>query len=208
MGWFPAIRQCLFAVALALPFTSVLANDPLAAYFEQLRTLRADFVQTVEDGGSRMPQRSTGRVLLERPGRFRWDYQTPYEQVIVSDGERIWHYDADLEQVTVQRLDESMDSTPLALLMGQTPLESSFKVEALGETYGEDWFELIPLGPESQFNRIRLALSGGELSALELEDALGSLTRLRFEAMERNGAIDPAELEFVPPAGADVVGDG
>jgi outer membrane lipoprotein carrier protein len=203
----PLATGLLGAVALCIS-TLASSAEPLQSYFQQLSTLRADFVQTVTAGPNQAPKSSRGRMVLERPGRFRWDYEAPYEQVIVSDGDRVWHYDADLEQVTVQRLDDSMDTTPLALLMGRAPLNESFLVKPIGRKEGQDWFELTPRGADSQFNRIRVALRAGELSGLELDDALGTNTRLSFERMERNKAIDPTEFEFTPPAGADVVGDG
>ncbi len=203
-----------FAVALLLvssmlPGWSAHGGTPqdLQSYLSDLRTLRADFVQRVQNPGSGRDRESRGQVLLQTPGKFRWDYREPYRQLIVADGTRVWFYDPDLEQVTVQPLDSAMGATPLGMLMGDAPLEEAFLVEDQGTAFGERWFELRPRQEDGQFVSIRLGLTDGELSALELEDALGQTTLLRFSDVERNVPLDPALLRFSPPPGVDVVGD-
>jgi outer membrane lipoprotein carrier protein len=196
---------------MLLLVTCVAQGSPatdLQHYLDRIHTLRANFVQLNRDGGSNTERVSRGRLVLQTPGRFRWDYRDPYEQIIVADGERVWHYDPDLEQVTVQPLDAAMGATPLGLLMGQTRVTVGFAVKDLGESLGERWFELRPLAEDSQFNIIRIALADGILSALELDDALGQTTRLRFEDVAANVDIDPGLFQFIPPPGVDVIGDG
>ncbi len=196
----------------ATSFAGAMAQaDPSAElqnYLDSMETLRADFVQVSQDPNSRRDRVSEGEVMLEKPGKFRWDYEAPYEQLIVSDGERVWHYDVDLEQVTVQPLANSMGSTPLGLLMGDAPIASGFEVSALESGHQERWFELRPLDPGSQFQVLRLALSKGEIAAMELDDALGQTTKLRFSGVVRNRPIEPTLLRFTPPPGVDVVGEG
>jgi len=97
-------------------------------YFQNLQSLRADFIQRVFDEQARVMQTSSGQMLMQKPGRFRWDYRTPAEQIIVADGERLWAYDVDLAQVTVRKLDQALSSTPLALLSGAAPIEETFTV--------------------------------------------------------------------------------
>ena len=176
-------------------------------YFQNLQSLRADFIQRVFDERGRVMQTSSGRMLMRKPGRFRWDYQTPAEQVIVADGERLWAYDVDLAQVTVRKLDQALSSTPLALLSGAAPIEETFAVGSVRRQDGLDWYELTPRQPQPEFRLLRVAFRGDALISLELEDNFGQRTRLDFQKLERNPALDPALLKFTPPPGVDVVGD-
>lgn len=181
--------------------------SPVQRYFQDLRTLRADFIQRVFDERARIVQSSSGRMLMQKPGKFRWDYRTPAEQIIVADGERLWAYDVDLAQVTVRKLDQALSSTPLALLSGAAPIEETFTI---GEAHGQDgltWYELSPKQPQPEFRWLRVAFKGDALVSLELEDSFGQRTRLDFQKLERNPALDPALLQFTPPPGVDVVGD-
>ena len=181
--------------------------SPVQRYFLDLNSLRADFIQRVYDKRGRVVQSSSGRMLMQKPGKFRWDYQTPAEQVIVADGERLWAYDVDLAQVTVRKLDQALSSTPLALLSGAAPIEETFTVGGVRRQDGLDWYELTPKQPQPEFRLLRVAFKGDALVSLELEDSFGQRTRLDFQKLERNPAFDPALLKFTPPPGVDVVGD-
>lgn len=147
----------------------------------------------------------SGVFLLARPGRFRWTYQRPYEQHIVSDGERVWIHDVDLNQVTVGDFDADMEASPAMLLGVDRPLDDYFEVRGLGRQGERDWVQLLPRREESAFEFIRLALDAEGLRIMELGDAFGQLTRLVFEDTVRNGPIDDSRFRFVPPADADVV---
>lgn len=182
-------------------------QSPVQAYFQDLRSLRADFIQRVFDEQSRIVQTSSGQMLMQRPGKFRWDYQTPAAQIIVADGQRLWAYDVDLAQVTVRQLDTALSSTPLALLSGAAPIEDTFTVSPVRQQNGLNWYELTPQQPQSEFRLLRVAFRGDLLVSLELEDHFGQRTRLDFQRLERNPVLDPGLLEFTPPAGVDVVGD-
>ena len=118
----------LLGLWLASPAWATVQPTPVQRYFQSLQTLRADFVQRVFDERGRVLQTSSGRMVMQKPGKFRWDYQTPAEQVIVADGERLWSYDVGLAQVTVRKLDQALGSTPLALLSGAAPIEDTFRV--------------------------------------------------------------------------------
>jgi outer membrane lipoprotein carrier protein len=144
---------------------------------------------------------------MQKPGHFRWDYAPPAEQVIVADGERLWMYDVELEQVTVRALDEALNSTPFALLSGAAPIEDAFTVTSQSEREGWQWFELQPKQEQPDFKRLRVAFQGETLKAIELEDALNQRTRLTFEQLERNATLDPGAFQFTPPPGVDVIGD-
>ncbi|NJM13382.1 MAG: outer membrane lipoprotein chaperone LolA [Synechococcaceae cyanobacterium SM1_2_3] len=196
----------LLALLLTLPVAAT-ASSPVQRYFHNLQTLRADFIQRVFDEKGRIMQSSSGQMLMQKPGKFRWDYRTPAVQLIVADGERLWAYDVDLAQVTVRKLDKALSSTPLALLSGAAPIEETFSVSEVVNRDGLDWYELTPKQPQPEFRLLRVAFKGEILTTLEVEDSFGQRTRLDFQRLERNPALDPAKLKFIPPPGVDVVGD-
>ena len=203
------MRQLLLLLMSLLLTTSAWGSppSPVQRYFQDLRSLRADFIQRVFDERSQLLQSSSGRMLMQRPGKFRWDYRTPAEQVIVADGQRLWAYDVGLAQVTVRKLDQALSSTPLALLSGAAPIEDSFTVGAARIQDGLTWHELTPKQPQPEFRLLRIAFKGDALVSLELEDSFGQRTRLDFQTLERNPTLEPALLQFIPPPGVDVVGD-
>lgn len=189
------------------PPASAAPPSPVQRYFHSLQSLRADFIQQVLDERGRVIQTSSGQMLMRKPGRFRWDYQTPAEQIIVADSERLWAYDVALAQVTVRKLDQALGSTPLALLSGAAPIEEAFTVGGVRSRDGLDWYDLTPKQPQPEFRLLRVAFRGDALISLELEDGFGQRTRLNFQKLERNPTLDPALLKFTPPPGVDVVGD-
>lgn len=191
----------------ALSVASWAATTSVQQYFHELRALRADFVQQVYDEQGRLIRRSSGRMLMQQPGKFRWDYQKPSPQIVVADGQRLWSYDQDLEQVSVRPLDQALSATPLSLLSGTTPLDASFTIGPARTRDGLSWYELKPKQPQSEFRLLRIAFRGEVLASLELEDGFGQRTRLDLENLERNPSLDPNLLRFTPPAGVDVVGD-
>ncbi|MBK8752858.1 outer membrane lipoprotein chaperone LolA [Candidatus Contendibacter odensensis] len=196
----------MLSLLLALP-AGAATSSPVQRYFQNLQSLRADFIQRVFDEQSRVMQTSSGQMLMQKPGKFRWDYRTPAEQIIVADGERLWAYDVGLAQVTVRKLDRALASTPLALLSGVAPIEETFTVGGVRNRDGLDWYELTPKQPQPEFRLLRVAFKGETLVSLELEDSFGQRTRLDFQKLERNPTLDPALLKFTPPPGVDVVGD-
>jgi len=176
-------------------------------YFQELRSLSGKFEQQVFDDQSRQLETSSGRMVMQKPGLFRWDYAQPSEQVIVSDGERLWAYDVELEQITVRALDQALSATPLALLSGAAPIEDTFEVNSQEARDGLEWFVLRPKQEQAEFKQLRIAFQDQQLHIIELEDALNQRTQLTFTQLERNAAIDPAQFDFTPPPGVDVVGD-
>ena len=196
----------ILGLMLAMPALAA-APSPVQRYFQSLHALRTDFIQRVFDERGRIMQTSSGRMLMRKPGQFRWDYRTPAEQVIVADGERLWAYDVDLAQVTVRTLDQALGATPLALLSGVAPIEETFTVDGVDHRDGLDWYELTPKQSQPEFRLLRVAFKGDLLVSLELEDNFGQRTRLDFQKLERNPTLDPALLKFTPPPGVDVVGD-
>lgn len=203
------MKRCLFVAALlaAAQFTQAGAIDRLHGFLETTKTLRADFAQLVVAKNGKKPQASSGVMMISRPGKFRWQIDKPYEQLLVGDGDKVWIYDADLRQVTVKKFDAALGSTPAALLVGGNVLDKNFTLREAGEHDGVEWVEALPKGSDSGFERLRLGFSGNELKAMELYDNFGQTTTLLFSHSERNVAIAPALLRFVPPAGVDVIGE-
>jgi len=200
-----AALACVLALARAAAAADALVQ--LEQFASGVQTLRAKFEQTLYDESGARLERSRGTMYLERPGRFRFDYTEPYRQVIVSDGERVWMYDAELEQVTVRLLDRAVGVTPAALLSAEKPLDATLIPETLGERAGLAWVELRPRAEDASFARVRLGLEGAVPRRMELEDNFGQVTELRFFDVVKNPPLDPERFRFTPPPGADVVGD-
>ena len=206
-------RFCLF-VAVPLCLVLLLANpahagaiEKLHRFLETTKTLRADFAQIVVAKNGKKPQQSAGVLMISRPGKFRWQIDKPYTQVLVGDGEKVWVYDPDLLQVTVRKFDAALGSTPAALLIGGNALEKNFKLREAGESEGLEWLEATPITPDSGFEKLRLGFAGSELKAMELFDNFGQTTSLLFARLERNPVLNSALFRFVPPAGVDVIGE-
>ena len=197
----------LFLCALAAPTFASSGPERLHAFLDQFRSLRAEFQQSVFDEDARQLDDASGMVYIERPGRFRWDYTKPYLQEIVGDGEKVWIYDSELEQVMVRPLGDALGDTPVMLLSSDEPVENSFQVRAIDGPDGYDWAGLTPLGEQVNFTEIRLGFDGDTLRVMELTDAFGQLTRLRFAEVERNPDLEPQLFQFTPPEGADVFGN-
>ncbi len=142
-----------------------------------------------------------------RPGKFRWVYDKPVDQVIVGDGDRVWIYDRGLAQVTVRKLARALGSTPAALLAGSTDVEKAFELADAGTKDGLEWLDAKPKDREAGFEKIRMAFNAAGLQAMELTDNFGQTTILRFTALEPNAKVDAKEFRFDPPKGADVLGD-
>ena len=194
----------VFLCALAPPTFAGNGPERLRAFLDQVRSLRAEFQQSVYDEDSRQLDDARGTVYIARPGRFRWDYTEPYLQEIVGDGEKVWIYDSELEQVTVRPLDDALGDTPVMLLSSDEPVENSFEVRAIERADDYEWVGLTPLGEQVSFTQISLGFDGDTLRVMELTDAFGQLTRLRFTKVERNPVLEPKLFQFTPPEGADV----
>lgn len=179
--------------------------ERLHDFFQSARAVQADFQQTLADDKGRKVQQASGTLVMQRPGKFRWDYQTPYHQIIVSDGSEITIYDEDLQQATIKPLSRVLGSTPAALLSGSQPLEENFSIAQTPSRGGLDWVELIPKHPDSGFERIRLGFNQSDLRAMEMLDGFGQTTDLRFANLKYDSAPDPSLFAFTPPAGTDIL---
>ena len=201
-----ALLACLLAAAAPAQGKDDAATR-VDAYLASVKTLSADFIQVVRNRDGQVVDRASGTLSLSRPNRFRWDYRQPYLQTIVADGERLWLYDSDLEQVTVRALEAGLGSTPAMLLSGSGRVTDAFASVAL-ERQGEwTWARLRPRQEGSDFDAVALAFDArGELAAMELRDKLGQATVIEFGNVRRNPSLDQALFRFEPPPGADVIG--
>jgi outer membrane lipoprotein carrier protein len=203
------MRTLLGAIALSFALTASAGSiERYKAFLDGTQSARAQFEQKVYDRTGKLVQQSHGSFVFQRPGRFRWVYEKPADQVIVGDGQRVWIYDRQLNQVTVRKLSAALGSTPAALLAGASGVEQAFALSDAGEKDGLEWMEARPREREAGFERVRLGFDArGGLQAMELTDNFGQTTLLRFSSLERNPKVNPAEFRFDPPKGADVLGD-
>jgi outer membrane lipoprotein carrier protein len=200
--------SCVLLFCLASSVAEARAIDSLKSFIQNIRTVRAEFAQTVLDRNARVVQKGNGVMQFERPGKFRWIYEKPYEQLIVGDGARIWFYDHDLNQVTVRKLDAAIGSSPAALLAGSGNIESEFNLEEIGLQGDTEWLEARPKAKESTFEWVRLGFTPtGVLKAMELHDHFGQTTVLIFAGLQQNAKLAPELFKFNPPAGADVISE-
>ena len=198
------IRLILFLVINTV--IPVWANTP-SEFFDGLHSLQANFTQSVFDENGQELERSSGEMYMQRPGKFRWEYREPYSQLIVADGERVWLYDRDLEQITVRHMADALSSAPLAMLGDESPLDTSFIITALGQRDGLEWFRLQPKQQDTEVSFIRLGFQGEVLQNIEAEDNLRRLTRIELSQAKRNPGLLSNLFDFTPPPGVDVIGD-
>ena len=200
---------CICSLLLFIPATSQAEQAPpyFTAFFAGLLTMQADFDQQVVDGNKQLLQSSQGHMWIMRPGRFRWDYEMPYKQQLVADGERLWSYDEDLEQVTVQPASQVLTSTPAMLLSGDKPLETVFNIEEASTTGAGQTVTLVPKTDDSNVIRLQVHFSDKLLTHIDAEDSFGNTTIFSFSNLERNPKLDENIFTFTPPAGADVIGN-
>jgi outer membrane lipoprotein carrier protein len=200
----------LGVLSIAMPVSAAqTAASPAAEvekYLVGLTTWSADFEQTIDDGHGNVLRKAAGRFYLQHPGKFRWDYAKPSDQMIVADGKQIWFYDKDLAQANVRDMDSSLASTPASLLSGSTSVSTQFDVTALPPKAGLRWFQLVPKHSDTDFQLVRIGFDKGELRSMFLADKLNQITQLTFFNSKRNEQLAPDLFTFVPPAGVDVIG--
>ena len=200
---------CAAALLFGLPPgpAAAAALDQLKAFVAGTRSGKADFLQTVVAKSGRKPQMAIGTMMFSRPGRFRWAYEKPYHQLIVGDGEKLWIYDRELNQVTAKKLSAALGASPAALLAGDNVLERDFTLKEGVAADGIEWVEAKPKAADATFEHLRIGFAGGSLRAMVLTDAFGQTTTILFERFERNPPLPAGAFRFVPPAGTDVVGE-
>lgn len=177
----------------------------LKAFVDTTQSFQAEFSQTVSQPGGKRTQQASGVVSIQRPGKFNWRYQKPYDQRVVGDGKKVWIYDPDLNQVTVKSLDLALGSSPAALLAGSNDLERSYKLSEQPARDGLEWIEASPKSRDNTFEKVRMGFRDNQLVQMELNDNFGQTTQIRFAKVVRNPKIGAEQFAFDPPKDADVV---
>ena len=175
-------------------------------YMAGLASWSADFTQTIDDGHGKVLRSAAGKLYLQRPGKFRWDYTEPSEQLVLADGRQIWFYDKDLAQANVRDMDSTLASTPASLLSEGGSVGTQFDVKSLPSSHGLEWFQLVPKHADTDFQLVRIGFARGELASMFLADKLGQVTQLSFTHSSRNTPFAADLFSFTPPPGVDVIG--
>ena len=202
------LNKWLFGL-MFLVSQSALADgvSSLREFFNSTNTMRAQFSQVVNDKQGRKVQEVDGTMKLQRPNKFRWDYKKPYEQQIVSDGNQVFLYDTDLQQVTIRDLSKTLGSSPAALLAGGDAVEKSFTLKNATRKDGLTWVLALPKDKDSGFDRVLLGFKGNKLRKMELYDSFNHVTHITFDQVERNPVLQDSTFLFTPPKDVDVVGE-
>lgn len=182
------------------------AVDDFRAFTTQTKSARGDFTQVVADRGGKVIRQSSGTFSLARPGKFRWSYVKPYAQLLVGDGEKVWVYDTDLNQVTIRSMDKALSATPAALLAGSQEFEKIFAIDELPLADGLSWLAAKPRATDSGLEYAKLGFREGTLEKLEFVDSFGQKTTITVSKLEKNPHLPADAFKFVPPKGADVIG--
>ena len=201
------IKLLMLLIFSATSYAEEKNEDHLARFIDNMQTLEADFKQTLVDDQGIELESSTGRVLLNRPDKFRWDYKHPYLQTIVTNGETMWFYDEDLEQVTIRDVSTTLESTPAAILGSYKNIDEQFIIIDMGKIEEFDWVELTPRDIESQYDSIRLGFDKDKLGMMVVFDNLGQVTRVDFTQQVINKNLSDDTFNFEPPQGIDIIDD-
>jgi outer membrane lipoprotein carrier protein len=191
-----AVPCLLMPLLLAVQTASADGMSSVKVFYEQTKSVRANFHQVVD-----------GEMQLMRPNKFRWDYQKPYEQQIISDGSQVWLYDMELAQVTVRTLDKSIGSSPAALLAGGASVDKNFKLINAVRKDNLEWVSATPKDKESGFSKILMGFKDNKIQEMSLIDTFGHTTKIVFSQVEVNPPLEEKSFLFQPPKGVDVVGE-
>lgn len=197
-------------LAAGLLAVSSLANasalDQFKTFVSSTKSARGEFTQKQvrTSPTSKVTPPSSGTFLFSRPGKFIWQYQKPYEQLLQADGDQLYVYDKDLNQVTVKKLGNALGSSPAAILFGSNDLEKNFTLSEAGTREGLEWLKAVPKSKDTTFEQIGIGLRDGIPQAMELKDTFGQTTVLQFRNFQRNPALSPNQFKFEMPKGADV----
>jgi outer membrane lipoprotein carrier protein len=206
------LRAVVILATVSAADVHAAAVDQLRSFLTQTNSARGDFVQRVSSGktarpGVKAPTASSGQFVFQRPGKFRWTYEKPYEQLIAADGQRLVLFDKDLNQVTIKKLQASLPSSPASILFGSNDFEKEFEVSDAGSRDGLEWIVAKPRAKDTTFERIEIGFRDGLPQAMLLADGFGQTTQLTFSNVERNPKLDADAFRFTPPKGADVLED-
>ena len=194
-------------IALAPLFAHAAALDQFKSFVASTRSAKGEFSQQLVkkiDGTAKVSNVSSGSFSFARPGKFIWTYLKPYEQLLQADGDKLYIFDKDLNQVTIKKLGDALASSPAAILFGSNDLEQNFTLKEAGSKGGMEWLEATPKTKDSTFEHIGIGLRNGIPEAMELRDSFGQVSLLTFKHFEKNPPIPANGFKFVVPKGADV----
>jgi outer membrane lipoprotein carrier protein len=202
-------KASLSAVAMSLALTAAAqatALDQFKSFVSSTKAARGEFVQTQlkKSETSKPTPPASGSFVFARPGKFIWTYTKPYEQLLQADGEQLYIFDKDLNQVTVKKLGDALGSSPAAILFGSNDLEKNFTLSEAPGRDGLEWLNAVPKAKDSQFQQISIGLKNGTPAAMELRDSFGQTSVLAFSKFEKNPSLGAQQFKFVTPKGADV----
>ena len=200
------MKRTLFGLTLLCAALTARADavDTLRDFVRDVKSGRSAFSQTVTSTDGARKKTSSGQFEFLRPGRFRFNYTQPFEQLIVADGVKVWIYDADLNQASSRKLAQALGATPAALLTGAS-LDADFVLTPQPAKDGLDWALATPKAKDGPFQSMRVGFKGRELQAVEIVDSFGQRSLLQFSRFEADVALDAARFNYTPPAGADVI---
>lgn len=200
------MKKVLLTLLLAssLPLHAA-ALPQFKAFIAGTKTLAADFTQTVS--GKQRHETASGSMEIQRPGKLRWTYSKPFEQLIVGDGKTLWLYDKELAQITRRNQAGALGNSPAALLAGSNAIERDYQLREMGKTGDVEWLAASPKKADNTFESIKMGFTNNQLVEMELADSFGNLTRIQFKNLKRNANIPATHFKFTPPAGVDVVSE-
>lgn len=200
----------MLTLALLPSLASASALAQFKIFVSNTQSAKGDFTQRLiktAGGDKSAPQSTTtssGNFIFARPGKFIWIYLQPYEQVLQADGDKLYIYDKDLNQVTIKKLGNALGSSPAAILFGSNDLEQNFILKEGSAREGLEWLEVTPKAKDTTFDHIRIGMRNGIPEAMELQDAFGQMSLLSFTNFVKNPPLSADRFKFVPPKGVDV----
>lgn len=201
------LQTKIFATALLATLAMAAKAEPieqLQQFNREITNASGDFTQKILTKNGSIKKSSSGTFIFSRPGKFRWTYSTPYEQILVSNGKKLIIFDKDLNQVTTRSLGNSIDSSPAAILFGGTDLSKSFTLTAAGNKDGREWVSATPKTKSSNFIKVNIGMVNGAPNAMELYDTLGQVTVLTFSDFKKNSGVSESSFNFTAPTGATI----
>jgi outer membrane lipoprotein carrier protein len=199
------IVAVLLASSPAAPAFAAGAIEQLKSFSSTTKSARGEFSQQLLKRSGQPTAAAKGEFAFSRPGRFRWEIQSPYQQLIVTDGSKLYFYDKDLKQVTVREAGDVISATPAAVLFGGAEIDSAFTLKEEGEQDNLQWVEAVPKVADSGFDRIRVGMRDGLPAQMEVQDAFGQVNRFTFTRISRNAPVPDGDFSFTPPPGVDVI---
>jgi len=201
-------KRILSSLVLAFHVSLLTFNvhaDPLQNFLAGFKSLEATFVQSLINENGEVLEKTEGLLYLQQPGKFHWSYRTPYTQQIISNGDVLWIYDEDLEQLTIRKMGDAINQTPAGIILGNNNIAEHFLQVNMGNIEDHDWIELTPKDPEAQYKNIRIGFDGAKLGMMIIFDNLGQTTRIDFSGVKKNTDLSTALFQFEIPEGVDVI---